>query len=215
MPDSLRFRPPWWAVLLAAAGCVAGVMLGNWQSGRAAEKRSAAASVQKVALKGEFLPQFTVLLDNKLHRGRPGYHVVQPLRVADTGKHVLVNRGWVALKERRELLPAFRTPSGVVSLEGVRQAHFARAYEAPGTPVAGLVRQNVTVEEFAAVHQIPLEPWVVEQHSALDDGLVRDWVPAGSGAEKNEMYALQWYSLAVLSVILLLALNVRPEKRES
>ena len=141
--------------------------------------------------------------------------LVQPLRVADTGKHVLVNRGWVALKERRELLPAFRTPSGVVSLEGVRQAHFARAYEAPGTPVAGLVRQNVTVEEFAAVHQIPLEPWVVEQHSALDDGLVRDWVPAGSGAEKNEMYALQWYSLAVLSVILLLALNVRPEKRES
>ena len=116
MPDSLQFRPPWWAVALAAAGCAAGALLGNWQSGRAVEKRTAAASVQRVVLKGEFLPQFTVLLDNKLHRGRPGYHVVQPLRIADTGDHVLVNRGWVALKERRELLPDFRTPSGAVTL---------------------------------------------------------------------------------------------------
>ena len=215
MPDSLRFRPPWWAVALAAAGCIAGVLLGNWQSGRAAEKRAAAASVHKVVLKGEFLPQFTVLLDNKLHRGRPGYHVVQPLRIADTGKHVLVNRGWVAQKERRELLPAFRTPSGAVTLEGLRHAHFARAFEAPGTPVDGPVRQNVTVEEFAAMYKIALEPWVFEQHSVLDDGLVREWMPAGAGAEKNEMYALQWYSLSILSVVLLVVLNVRLEKRRS
>ncbi len=215
MPDSPRFRPPWWAVALAAAGCAAGVLLGNWQSGRAVEKRSAAASVQRVVLKGEFLPQFTVLLDNKLHRGRPGYHVVQPLRIADTGKHVLVNRGWVALKDRRELLPDFRTPSGAVTLEGVRQAHFARAYEATGTPAAGPVKQNVTVEEFAALYKIPLESWVFEQHSALDDGLVRDWSPAGAGAEKNEMYALQWYSLSILSVVLLVVLNVKREKRRA
>jgi surfeit locus 1 family protein len=215
MTDSLRFKPPWWAVALAAAGCMAGVLLGNWQSGRATEKRTAADSVQRLVLKGEFLPQFTVLLDNKLHRGRPGYHVVQPLRVAGTGKHVLVNRGWIAMKERRELLPDFRTPSGAVTLEGVRQAQFARAYEAPGTPAGGPVKQNVTVEEFAAAHKISLEPWVFEQHSALDDGLVRDWTPAGAGAEKNEMYALQWYSLSVLSVILLVVLNVRLEKRPS
>lgn len=208
-----QFRPPWWAVALAAAGCAAGIALGNWQSGRAAQKH-AAASVQKVVLKGEFVPRYTVLLDNKMHRGRPGYHVVQPLRIQDTGKHVLVNRGWVALKERRELLPVVQTPSGVVALEGVRQARFARAYEVPGTPVAGLVKQNVTVEEFAAFSKLALEPWVLEQHSALDDGLVREWPAAGAGAEKNESYALQWYSLAALSLILFLVLNLKIEKRK-
>lgn len=215
MTNSLQFKPPRWAVALAAAGCLAGLLLGNWQSGRAGEKRAAADSVQRVFLKGEFLPQFTVLLDNKLHRGRPGYHVVQPLRIADTGKHVLVNRGWVALKERRDIPPVFRTPSGELALEGVRQAHFARAYEPPGTPAAGAVRQNVSVEEFAATFKIALEPWVFEQHSALDDGLVRNWTAAGAGAEKNELYAMQWYSLSVLAVVLLFALNVKREKRDS
>lgn len=209
------FRPSWWAVLLAMAGCAAGIALGNWQTGRAAEKRAAAASVQKAVLKGEFVSPYTVLLDNKLHRGRPGYHVVQPLRIAETGKHVLVNRGWVALKESRELLPVFQTPSGVVTLEGVRQARFARSYEAPGTPAAGIVKQNVTVGEFAAFSGLALEPWVLEQHSALDDGLVRAWPAPGAGAEKNDSYALQWYSLAVLCVVLFLALNLRRGKAQS
>jgi hypothetical protein len=40
------------------------------------------------SLRGAFAPKHTVLLDNKLYRGKPGYHVVQPLRLAD-GKHVL------------------------------------------------------------------------------------------------------------------------------
>jgi surfeit locus 1 family protein len=210
-----RFHPPWWAIALAAAGCAAGIVLGNWQAGRADEKRLAAAFVQKVVLKGEFVSRYTVLLDNKLHRGRPGYHVVQPLRIADTDKHVLVNRGWVASRERRELMPVFRTPSGVVTLEGIRQAQFARAYAPPGTPVAGPVMQNVTVEEFAGFSRLALEPWVFEQHSALDDGLLREWPRADAGVEKHESYALQWYSLAVLSLILFFVLNLKIEKRKS
>jgi cytochrome oxidase assembly protein ShyY1 len=46
---------------------------------------------------------------------------------------------------------------------------------------------------------------VIEQHSGLDDGLVRDWSRPDAGVEKHESYALQWYSLAVLSIVLLLA----------
>jgi surfeit locus 1 family protein len=42
--------------------------------------------------------------------------------------------------------------------------------------------------------------------------LVRDWPRAESGAEKNDSYALQWYALAVLSVILFFVLNVKRGK---
>ena len=213
MAAGYSFRPRLWAFALAAAGCAAGIALGNWQSGRAAEKRALAAAEKPEVLRGAFESKYTVLLDNKLHRGRPGYHVVQPLRLADSGRHVLVNRGWVAMKETRELLPVFQTPSSDVTLEGLRKVRFPRAYEVPGTPVAGLVKQNITVEESAARSGLAFEPWVFEQHSALDDGLVREWPRADAGVEKHASYALQWYSLALLSIILFLVLNLKIEKR--
>lgn len=206
------FRPRWWAVALAAAGCAAGIALGNWQSGRAEEKRAAPAALKPVALRGEFLPKFTVLLDYRLHQGRPGYHVLQPLRITGSGKFVLVNRGWIAAGPRREQLPRIRTPPGEVALWGVRLERFARAYEPAGYRPEGRVWQNASVERFVTWSGLALEPWVVEQHSATDDGLARDWPRPDAGFEKHESYALQWYSLAALSIILLVVLGFRREQ---
>jgi surfeit locus 1 family protein len=206
--SSIAFRPPWWGVALAAAGCAAGIALGNWQAGRAAQKRAAGAAVEMIALRGALLAGYTVYLDNKVYRGRPGYQVVQPLRLAG-GRQVLVNRGWIAAGASRDALPEVRTPRGEVSLRGRRLPGFAHAF-APGTGAPqGRVWQNVTPAQFAAWSGLALEPYVVEQHSALDDGLVRDWPRADAGVEMHESYALQWYSLAGLSVVLLLALNIR------
>ena len=212
-----RFHPPWWAVALVAAGCAAGIALGNWQSERAAQKRAAGAAVEQVSLRGVFDPKHTVLLDNKLYRGRPGYEVVQPLRL-DGGRHVVVNRGWIASAPRRDQLPDIRTPAGEIALTGVRQTRFAQAYAPPVAPEAaqreGKVWQNVTLERFAAWSGLVLEPYVVVQHSGADDGLVRDWPRAGAGVEVHESYALQWYSLAVLSLILFFVLNLKIGKRK-
>jgi len=208
------FRPPWWGLLLAVLGCAAGVALGNWQSSRAAEKRALAAAQGPVTLRGAFDAKFTVFLDNKFDHGRPGYHVVQPLRLAQ-GKHVLVNRGWAAAGASRGQLPDVRTPAGEITLAGVRLERFARAYVPEGTKPEGKVWQNVAIEQFAAWSGLALERYVVEQHSTMDDGLLRDWPPAQAGHEKNEMYALQWYSLAALSIALFLVLNLRREKPNS
>jgi surfeit locus 1 family protein len=208
MKSAYSFRPRWWAALLAVAGCAAGIALGNWQSGRAEEKRAAAANERRMELRGEFLERYTVLLDNKVNRGRPGYHVVQPLRTAD-GRNVLVNRGWVAAPAHRENLPKLLTPGGTHVVEGRVLDHFPRAYDPGSAKPEGRVWQNVEVTTFAAWSGLRLEPYVIEQHSPLADGLARNWPAPDSGAGKNEMYALQWYSLAALSVILFLALSVR------
>ena len=204
---ALRFRPRWWAALLAAAGCGAGVLLGNWQSGRAEEKRAVAAAEKRVALRGTLVAAHTVFLDNKVHRGRAGYHVVQPLRL-DGGSHVLVNRGWVAADPRRERLPEVKTPAGEVAIEGVRLARFPRAMSAGPRP-EGRVWQNLEFGEFAAWSGLSLESYALEQHSLLDDGLAREWPRADAAVDKHRSYALQWYSLAALSVILFLVLGFR------
>lgn len=196
----------------AAAACAAGIALGTWQAGRADEKRNAEASVERARVRGEFVPARTVLLDNKLRGGRPGYEVVTPLRLGDAHGHVLVNRGWIAAGPARDVLPQVRTPEGEITLEGVVLEHLPRVLQA-GPPSRGRVRQNLAIEDFAAETGLALRPYVIEQRSFVDDGLLRDWPRRGTGPEKNEMYALQWYSLAGLAVVLLVVLSVR--KRES
>ncbi|HUQ74605.1 MAG TPA: SURF1 family protein [Burkholderiales bacterium] len=225
------FRPRAWALALAALGCVLFVGLGNWQSRRAADKRELAFALDaamksppielaagpvdaaqvahtRIAARGSFVPERSVLLDNKLRRGRPGYEVVTPLRLADSPWHVLVDRGWIAAPPSRETLPAIRTPAGEVRLEGVALDRLPQALEA-GAQAAGTVRQNLDLAAYAAESGLRLQPIVIEQHSELDDGLLRDWPRADFGIEKHESYALQWYSFAALALVLAAVFSFR------
>jgi surfeit locus 1 family protein len=213
----LRFRPRAWAFLLALAGCAAGVALGNWQTGRAAEKRAAQASLKRVAISGEFLPQYTVLLDLRLYRGRPGYHVAQPLRVAGGSEHVIVLRGWIEADARRERLPNVITPPGEQRVEGIALEKLPQYMQQPQPDAcrpgpAPCVWQNLRIDTFAAWSGLMVRPIVLEQTNPLADGLVREWERPEATFLKNEMYALQWYSLAALCVILFVVLSFRREQ---
>lgn len=232
-----RFRPRWWGLALAACGCAAGIALGDWQTRRADERRAAAAEIEaagnaraievprqpfdaatlvrkRVAATGEFDPRYTVLLDYRLHRGRPGFHVVQPLRLAESGGYVPVLRGWIAAAPRREELPQVVTPTGPHRIEGIGLERLPQYLEAgaaaPCAPgAAPCVWQNLSREKFAAWSGLPVAPLLLEQLSPLADGLDRDWERVETGYRKNEMYALQWYSLAALSVALFILLSFR------
>jgi surfeit locus 1 family protein len=215
-------------VALAAAACAAGIGLGNWQARRADEKRSLGAELaqamgappveispqtvnpeslvlKRVAARGRFIDEHTVFLDNKLRRGRVGYEVVTPLRL--NGTHVLVNRGWVAAGRTRDQLPKVPVPSGNAKVEGLALAHLPQVLSAG--PARGRVRQNLELDAFAKETGLRLQPIVIQQDSPADDGLLREWPRPDAGVEKHESYALQWYSLAALAVVLLLVLSIR------
>jgi surfeit locus 1 family protein len=228
MASGYSFRPRAWAIALAAAACAAGIVLGHWQAGRAEEKRTLGVQLEqamrappieissetanfeflvfkRVAARGMFAAEHTVFLDNKLRRGRPGYEVVTPLRL--NGTHVLVNRGWVAAGRTRDELPQVPAPAGVVRIEGLALARLPQVLVAG--KAGGRVRQNLELESFQSETGLRLQPFVIEQHSPAADGLLRDWPRPEAGVEKHESYALQWYSLGVLSVILLVVLSIR------
>jgi surfeit locus 1 family protein len=224
------FRPRGWALALAAAACAAFVLLGNWQARRAEEKRALGAAFDQalrsppivlspgadiaglvhkhVSARGQFLADRTVLLDNKLRQGRPGYEVVTPLRLGASDSNVLVDRGWVAAAPSRAVLPEVHTPAGDVEVSGVALDRLPRALET-GVAPKGAVRQNVDIGAFAAETKLRLEPLVIEQHSELPDGVSREWPRPDFGVEKHESYALQWYSFAALAIILVIALSMR------
>jgi len=199
------FRPRVWPWLLALCACAATIALGNWQTRRAEEKRALAANQQRISVVGEFLPQHTVLLDNKLHQGRAGYEVVTPLRMAE-GINVLVKRGWIEASPRREQVPEVRTPRGRLRVEGAVLSHLPQPMKLD-EPARGRVRQRLDIRAFAAETGLALQTFVIEQHSSVDDGLVRDWSPPDTGVDMHKAYALQWYSFAALSIVLALVFS--------
>ena len=193
------FRPRLWAWALAVLGCTAFVLLGNWQTRRAEEKRAAAARLESLSLTGTFLPKYTVLLDNKLHAGKAGYEVVTPLQ-ADGGA-VLVNRGWIEAPKTRERLPEIRTPQGEVRIAGWKVDRLPHALEVGASPT-GPVRQNLDAVAYSKEINLILRPFFILQREGPSDGLTRDWPRPDTGVQMHESYALQWYSFAALAIIL-------------
>lgn len=213
----LRILP----LLAGVALMVLTVQLGNWQQRRAAEKERIQARIdvlmqapaqalradaarpeewRPLQLKGVWLPAATRLIDNRTHHGQAGYHVLTPLLLDDGSGAVLVNRGWVAAGDRRQL-PVVPTPVGEQRIEGLlrlpEQAPFtlgvAGADELP-------VWQHIdTTRHAALVAPAYLAGWVVQQNSPAADGLLRDWPQPAAGVDRHRGYAFQWYALAALA----------------
>ena len=205
MPAGYSFRPRLWALAAAALGCAAFIALGNWQTRRADEKRALGAQIERVGVTGTFVPKYLVLLDNKVRHGRRGYEVIMPLALSSSDQHVLIDRGWIEVgKGENEI----RTPAAEVRVEGIALPRLPRVYQLEKKPT-GPVRQTLDIDAYAAETGLKLRRVVIEQHSALDDGLLREWPQPDLGVEKHESYALQWYSFAALAVILAVVLSFR------
>lgn len=202
------------ATLLAAALTA---RLGFWQLDRAAQKVAAAAAVEaqgalpaltnrdvdaqlnrRVSLRGRWLADKTVFLDNRPMDGRVGFFVLTPLQLEGRDEAVLVQRGWVPRNSLdRTQLPALVTAADTVEVRGRLTATPSRLYEL-GTSQPGPIRQNMTVEAFAAEIRRPLLPLTVLQLDAPGEGLLRDWPAADLGLQKHYGYAFQWFALCAL-----------------
>jgi surfeit locus 1 family protein len=227
-----RFKPRLAATLAAAAGIALTLALANWQFSRALEKKELAARLEalakdppvslstaevkaehvlwrRVTVRGRFEAQYAVFLDNRVRHGVVGYHVIMPLAIGGGNRYVLVNRGWVAGTPERSRLPQVRTPDGIVEVTGLAVIPGQRFLELSTRTIEGKVWQNLTLERYRQAVPIALQPVVVQQDSALDDGLVREWDAPDLGINTHYGYAFQWLALAVTILAFYLVTHVR------
>ncbi len=218
-----------------------GILLGNWQTRRAAEKeaieqklleRESAppldlnrvtpgveeAEYRRVHLKGEFLPRWSIYLDNRPYQGVPGFYVLTPFRIDGTSKYVLVMRGWFKRDiADRTKLPDLKTPGDPIDIEGMVRRNASHVLQL-GTPLPlqpGAILQNVEIAQFTQASGLPVQPYFVEQTSDTGDGLVRDWPRPSSGVDKHKGYAFQWYALSAMALIFFMVTGLRRGSKQA
>jgi surfeit locus 1 family protein len=235
--SNLRFRPSLWPTLAAVAGIALTLALGNWQLGRGNDKAALAERIKsasrdaliampsaeikpddvawrRVEVRGRFEPKYAVFIDNRVLHGVVGYHIVMPLRIGDSERYVLVNRGWVAGTNARSELPQIATPSRMVTVVGLATVPSKRFLELSTQVAEGNVWQNLVLERYRAAVPIEIQPVVIQQENDLDDGLKREWTPPDLGINTHYGYAFQWFALAAAILIFYLVIHVRKRSQQ-
>jgi surfeit locus 1 family protein len=167
---------------------------------------------RRLALRGEFIGNWPVYLDNRPLNGVAGFYVLMPFKIANSDSYILIARGWLPRDPSdRSKLPSYPTPAGTVEVEGLVRRDFGHVMQlgdaAPLRPQA--IVQNLGIGEFAAASKFKLQPFVVEQTSAADDQLQRAWPRPSLGIERHRGYEFQWYALAVMAFIFFVVTGFR------
>jgi surfeit locus 1 family protein len=202
-------------------------MLGRWQLHRAEQKEAIQSRLERqaklptltgqavitsndpgallqrsVSVRGRWLADRTIFLDNRPMGGRQGLYVVTPLALEGDQAVVLVQRGWVPRNFMdRSLVPVIGTPGGTVSIEGRIAPPPGKLYEFT-VAESGHIRQNLDIKNFSAEIGVPLQSWTIQQLGTASDGLSRQWPVVSAGIEKHYGYAFQWFALSALIAIL-------------
>ena len=217
-----------WLITMASVLAVfATLSLGRWQLARAAQKEGLQAAIDSkgqqlrldnrslaalpdmatalhrvVQLRGTWVADRTVFLDNRQMNAKPGLYVLTPLLLEGSTRAVLVQRGWVARNFiDRTSVPTIAVPAGVVEIEGRIAPPPSKLYEL-GAPERGLIRQNLDLAQFRDESGLVLLDVTVQQTGAATEGLLREWPVASAGSAKNYGYAFQWFGLSALIAIL-------------
>jgi surfeit locus 1 family protein len=163
------------------------------------QQRAREALIDRAAIaRGRWLPAKTLFLDNKIHRSRPGYHVLTPLQLSGSEVVVLVNRGWVPAPRLRSELPLVVSAPGEVEVSGVTRSFETRIFELQETPPQGAVWQHVREADYRRHSGLDALPVLLLQTGANNDGMIRDWGSAENPAIKHHGYMAMWLVFAFM-----------------
>jgi surfeit locus 1 family protein len=237
--QQLRFQPRLVPALGATCLLLLFLYLGQWQAGKAervvAERLqhaqraalqetrignalvdAAALHYAPVVVRGEYEPAGQFFVDNRQENGRPGLHVVTPLKIEGTSTHILVNRGWVAWENGRTKLPKVTTPPGVQELRGVAVVPVHKKFWLMPERAEAWAElwPRLDVQRYAQKTNGPVQPIVILQNSRdTEDGLLRNWPAPEDRAAMHQSYSAQWYGMAVALLIFFVAASVRTTPR--
>ncbi|WP_028387946.1 SURF1 family protein [Legionella fairfieldensis] len=227
-----RFTPGWRMLVLTFL--IAGLFfrLGFWQLARAAEKKRMLATQARLAqqvpvnwkpglknpeqyqplkVEGHYLPAL-LFLDNQHYQHQFGYHVFSPLLLS-SNEIILVDRGWVIGDVSRKTLPLIATPAHNLHLTGYtyypskRNWVLGQVYEKKEGNIA--IIERIDTKMLGQFLHKSVYPFIIRLGKGESDGFVREWPIVAMSPERHYAYALQWFAMASLILILFIVLNLK------
>jgi len=181
----------------------------RWRSGLLLPKQ-----FQPLTVSGIYLP-FTLLMDNQHYQHQFGYQVLTPLILSDNSL-LLIDRGWVPGDNSRQQFPHITNPRTKISLSG--QAYFPSAKVfLLGAPVekkteSMMIIERIDTQLFSQLLHKTVYPFIIRLNPNEADGFIREWPVVSMPPERHYAYALQWFAMAFVVLILFIGLNWQREK---
>lgn len=222
---SRRRRDALLAFGVLAVVCAFGLArMGWWQLDRAAHKQALLDGIERAAsaplvplaeldadsqqarfravgVRGEFLADRQVLLDNQMRDGRPGVRAYVPLRPANEQRLLLVDRGWLPWPDRAQPPPLATVPVGWQYLEGVLLDPPGAGLRLGPAAAAGwpLLVTRIDLDQIERRLDLPLLDFVLEDRAAPRAQSIRaQMLPP----ERHRGYALQWFGLSLTVLVI-------------
>ena len=224
--EAPRFQWHWNVKLIALCSALLPltVAAGFWQLGRADEKRQLLATYEqrqrldpvalttvdpladnqhlRVVVTGWPDQAHQFLVDNRLRRGRAGYEILLPVRFAKDG-WLLVNRGWLPRAAGPDRIPEIPPVAESLTLVGyLYRASGVAPVLGPEEPAAGWPQVIQQPEPELLAGRLGRELFPYQLRLEESPGFDADWPVAGLSPEQHLGYAVQWFGLSAVVVVL-------------
>ena len=152
----------------------------------------------RVFVEGKWDSSKQILIDNVIHRGISGFKVLTPLKIKNSEKTILVDRGWIKRERSRQTIPDIKVPEDTVMVSGILES-----------PELGLVlSEDLVTKTWPKISQTKNPNILLKEYDEtmyklllMADPLLKNSleyikiVPTNMMPSKHFGYAAQWFSM--------------------
>lgn len=168
---------------------------------------------KNVLVRGEYLTQYQILLDNQVEGEVAGYHVITPLKLSSRNQVVLIDRGWIPALANHSDLPNVETPADEQEVRGQIWVPSQKFFSLQTVTLKGdewqTLWQNMDMKSYAKVVPFTVVPVVLRMSPNNAGGFVRNWVRPDDRIQTHLSYAYQWFGFAIATLGIYLFVSFR------
>lgn len=191
------------------------------------------APYQIVQATGQYKTKDSILLDNVRYNGQQGVYLLTPFEVLASRAVIMVNRGWLPKEEAPAELPKFKTPKGIITIEGHlnHPNNKADTFKNTGTPLSATPPLWHFLDQtfFSQLHGYPLLPLMLHlkpggqtstylssrlPDEQIESSLIQDWQGYDAKSAAHLDYATRWYLLSLFGLAAYLFLSFTKIKKD-